>query len=517
MTVGLAVESSWLIVLLKVAAALLGLFLLAFGHLLPRFSGGLFWMSVSLLLSLSMLAKTSYLLAILAAILLLFAWLWLQDRLPRLTMALACLLPLPLFWFAYVYFSGSFSFRPRLALLGALLGAIAGALWPRTMVAPLASIMGISLLAWASPITLSFPRLAIPVLLACAFQLFDLHRKGRHGQPPPQPRRSVGEIRRDWQKWAMAVAGLWLLLALFAPSASVPDAVHKRRLTVLTAPTIEFSPARNFYLTGRARPLALLAPRRSFFNRFAVLFSGRAQGRAIDARRMVKSEDEIARIRRACQVTALAMAKVPALAHPGVNEREIQDAILATFRRHGAPTPSFEPIVGSGANATLPHYSRNDAVLQKGFVVIDIGCMDNGYAADMTRTFPIGGSCTPAQQKLLEVVAAAKDAAERILKPGVTMRQLNGAARTVIAKAGFGKYFIHGVGHCVGIDVHDPTPKVLATNMVVTLEPGIYIPAGAKVDPACWDLGVRIEDTYLLKKDGYEILTLPPSAKQVKK
>jgi Xaa-Pro aminopeptidase len=204
------------------------------------------------------------------------------------------------------------------------------------------------------------------------------------------------------------------------------------------------------------------------------------------------------------------MAQVPALARPGVSERQIQDAILDTFRRYGAPVPSFEPIVGSGANATLPHYSRNDGVLGRGFVVIDIGCMVSGYAADMTRTFPVGGVCSPAQRKLLDVVAVAKTAAERILKPGVTMRQLDDAARRVIDRAGFGKYFSHSVGHGVGIDVHDPTPDVLAADMVITLEPGIYIPKGASVDPAYWDLGVRVEDTYRVTADGYEILTLPP-------
>lgn len=282
-------------------------------------------------------------------------------------------------------------------------------------------------------------------------------------------------------------------------------------MATLTAPTFEFSPARNFYLSGRARPIALLGPRHSLLNRLFVLFMGHAQGQAIDRRRMVKGEDEIACMRHAGQVTALAMAEVPALAHPGVNEREILQTILAAFRRHGTPVPSFELIVGSGANATLPHYSRNTAVLRKGFVVVDIGCMNNGYAADMTRTFPIGGTCSLAQQKLLDVVNAAKAAAESILKPGVTMRQLNAAARQVIDQAGFGKYFIHGVGHGVGIDVHDPTSKMLAENMVITLEPGIYIPAGAKVDPAYWDLGVRIEDTYLVTAAGYEILTIRPS------
>jgi Xaa-Pro aminopeptidase len=508
---GLIVESSWLIVLLKTTAAILGLVLIARGHRLPRLSNGLFWLLPALGLSMFRLARISYLLAFLAALLLFYALLWLQNRLPRLTMALACLLPLPLLWLGAIYFSGSFNFRLRVALVGALLGAVAGALWPRAMLALLVPFMGIALLAWALPLTLTFPLLAVPVVLACAYQFIDLYRRRRHGQWITPPQRTAREVLCDWQKWTAALAGLWLLLALFAPSASAPDALHGRRLAILTAPTLEFSPARIFYLTGRARPLALLAPRRSIFNRLAVLLKGRAQGRAIDTQRMVKDEDEIPRMRRAGQITALAMAQVPPLVRPGVNENEIQEAILAAFRRYGAPVPSFEPLVGSGANATLPHYDRNNAVLQKGFVVVDIGCMFGGYAADMTRTFPVGGSCTPAQRKLLELVTAAKGAAERILKPGVTMRQLDDAAREVIKRAGFGEYFNHSVGHGVGINVHDPTPKMLAENMVITLEPGIYIPHGGAVDPAYRDLGVRIEDTYRVTADGFEILTVPPS------
>ena len=508
MAVGLAVESFWLFGLFRIAAVMLGIFLLARGHRLPRFTGGLFWLLVSLAIASSRLARASYLLATLAGLLALYGWLWLQDRLPRVTMALAGVLPLPLLWSAYIYFSGSFDFRPRVALLGAFLGLVAGALWPRAMLAPLACAMGVALLAWALPVTLSFPVLAAPALLACALQFYDLFRR-RSGQEGRAPRRPAGDILRDWRRWAAAVAGTWLLLALFAPFGSAPDPAHSQRLMALKAPMISFSPARNFYLAGRARPLALLAPRRSFRERFALLVTGRAQGKAIDARRMVKDEAEIARMRRAGQVTALAMAQVPALARPGANERQIQEAVLAAFRSHGAPVPSFEPIVGSGANATLPHYSRNDAVLRQGFVVVDIGCMVEGYASDMTRTFPVGGACTPAQQKLLDVVAAAKAAAERILKPGVTMRQLNDAARAVIDRAGFGDYWLHGISHGVGIDVHDPTPDVLAANMVITLEPGVYIPRGAKADPAFWDLGVRIEDTYRVTTDGYEVLTLP--------
>ncbi len=117
------------------------------------------------------------------------------------------------------------------------------------MVAPLACAMGVPLLAWALPIPLSFPALATPTLLACAIQFYDLYRRrsGRAGRLPQ--RRSAGETR-DWRQWAVAVAGLGPLLALFSPFGSPPDAAHRRRLTVLTAPTLSFSPARNFYLTG---------------------------------------------------------------------------------------------------------------------------------------------------------------------------------------------------------------------------------------------------------------------------
>ena len=142
MAAGLATESSWIFTLLKAAAALLGFFLLARGHHLPRFTGGLFWLLASMGLALSRLAGTSYLLATLAGLLLFYGFLWLQERLPRLTMALAGLLPLPLLWFTYIYFSGSFAFRPRVALLGACIGLVAGALWPRAMLAPLASAHG---------------------------------------------------------------------------------------------------------------------------------------------------------------------------------------------------------------------------------------------------------------------------------------------------------------------------------------------------------------------------------------
>jgi Xaa-Pro aminopeptidase len=507
MAVGLQAESSWILIVIKAAAGLLALCLLVFGQRRPRFSGGLLWLAAALGTAYALLAGRSYLLAVLAALAALFVLLWLQERLPRLAMAVAGLLPFPLLWFGFILHAGSFHFRPLVALLGALAGALCGAVWPWAMAAPLAAMLAAALLALAAPFAIPFPWLAALALLACALQFLDLARR-RHGPAAAGAgKRPLAAIAREWRRWATAVAASWLLLALLVPAASSSDPIHRRRMAALNAPMLGVSPGRNYYLTGQARPLALLAPRPSLLNRPLLLVAGRSQERAVDGLRLVKDAGEISRVRRACRVVALAMEEVPALARPGVSEREIESRILKAFREHGAPRPSFAPIVASGANAVRPHYDRNGSVLAQGFLVVDIGCMVDGYASDMTRTFPIGGLCTPAQAKVLDAVIAAKTAAERLLRPGVTVRRLNQAARREIERAGFAAYWLHGISHGVGIDVHDPTPETLRPGMVITIEPGVYIPAGARIDRAYWDLGARVEDTYLITAEGFEILT----------
>jgi Xaa-Pro dipeptidase len=148
--------------------------------------------------------------------------------------------------------------------------------------------------------------------------------------------------------------------------------------------------------------------------------------------------------------------------------------------------------------------------MTEGLVVIDIGCSVDGYASDMTRTFPVAGAATVQQQEIIDVVNAAGDAARAALRAGVTMRELDRAARTVIEDAGFGPFFLHGLGHHVGLDVHDPHVSTLEPDMVITIEPGIYISSGADIDPAYWDLGARIEDSYIVTEDGYEEITSYP-------
>jgi Xaa-Pro aminopeptidase len=125
----------------------------------------------------------------------------------------------------------------------------------------------------------------------------------------------------------------------------------------------------------------------------------------------------------------------------------------------------------------------------------------------MTRTFAVAGEFTAAERRLVDIVIAAGDSARAHLRAGARMRDLHARAKEVISAAGFKSFFTHFVGHHVGLNVHDPSSDTLAAGMVITIEPGIYIPAGAPVDSAYWNLGVRIEDTYIVTEDGYEEIT----------
>jgi len=270
------------------------------------------------------------------------------------------------------------------------------------------------------------------------------------------------------------------------------------------------SPGDNLYLSGRSTPVAILAPEPGFLSRLSLPLTGRSVSQAIHELRAVKEPDELAKMRRAAAITSQAFVDIEPLIRPGRNESEIDKAIIDSFRRQGATGIAFHSVVGSGGNATLPHYDKNDAVMQDGFVVIDIGCSVDGYASDMARTFPVAGTMNLQQRELVDTVNSAGDAARSLLRAGATMGELDRAARQVIEEAGFGPFFLHGLGHHVGLDVHDPDANVLEAGMVITIEPGIYISEGSDVDPAYWNLGLRIEDSYIVTEDGFEEITSFP-------
>jgi Xaa-Pro aminopeptidase len=217
--------------------------------------------------------------------------------------------------------------------------------------------------------------------------------------------------------------------------------------------------------------------------------------------RRVKSAAEVSAIERAGAVTARALERVLAAVRPGRSENEIEAEIAHVYRSAGA-THAFDPIVACGRNATVLHYHANAAALDAGaLVLVDTGARLGGYCADVTRTFPVDGRFTPRQREVYELVLEAQRAAVAACRPGATLSDVHGAAWDVLDRGGLGAAFVHGTGHHLGLDVHDPgdVHAPLEPGAVVTIEPGAYLPDEA--------LGVRIEDDVVIERGGARILT----------
>jgi len=217
--------------------------------------------------------------------------------------------------------------------------------------------------------------------------------------------------------------------------------------------------------------------------------------------RLVKSNAEVKQIQSAIKATHNGLSKLMAKLKPGVGERELHNALVGGFAEAGSIRNAFDPIVGSGHNATVLHYKENTGVCNDGdLVVVDSGAEINGYASDITRTFPVSGKYTKEQAKLYNLVLKAQQAAIKAIKPGATMAQVDEASRKVIRDAGYGDQYLHGVGHHLGLETHDPSPEVkLKAGMVVTIEPGIYLQDES--------IGIRIEDDILVTDKGYSNLS----------
>ena len=241
--------------------------------------------------------------------------------------------------------------------------------------------------------------------------------------------------------------------------------------------------------------------------------------------RAVKSPSEIALMRKAVEASVDAHLAAMKAVKPGVWEYEIAALMKYEFERRGCEWPSYPPIVGSGFFSTVLHYDADDRQMQDGDVVVmDVAGSYSGYASDITRTLPVNGHFTPRQREIYEIVLGAQNAALAAARPGVFMGQgknsLQKIAHDYVDSHGkdlngkpLGQYFIHALGHSVGLNVHDPVDydSTLEPGMVVTLEPGIYIPDEK--------LGVRIEDMILVTPDGAELLTrrLPRGPDEIEK
>ena len=229
--------------------------------------------------------------------------------------------------------------------------------------------------------------------------------------------------------------------------------------------------------------------------------------------RSVKSKSEQACIRQACEITRIGFDDVLATMKPGASEFDVQETLEHAYRSNGSRGPAYNTIVGSGFNGTVLHYGANNQDLRKGdLVVIDSGANYRGYAADVTRTYPVGGKFSKRAREIYSIVLKALEASTKVAKAGRTFSQIDAAARKVITKAGYADRFIHGIGHHLGLEVHDATPDgPLKAGAVITIEPGIYIPEE--------NIGVRIEDDILITNDTPVVLTkrIPKSIAAIEK
>jgi len=260
--------------------------------------------------------------------------------------------------------------------------------------------------------------------------------------------------------------------------------------------------------------------------------------------RVIKSPEELEIMQRAADIAAEAHVEAMKAVRPGMREYEVEALIEQIFRRHGAAAPAYTSIVGAGANATVLHYINNDGELRDGeLVLIDAGAEYKGYASDITRTFPINGRYAKAQREIYDLVLKAQMSCVDMVRPGVTHEQLKqhsievltegmvelgllqGKPEQLIKDKKYEKFYMHGLGHMLGIDVHDvgryyfgKESRALEPGVVMTIEPGIYVAPDTKDVPEQYlGIGVRIEDDVLCTNNGPRVLTskVPKQAEEI--
>jgi Xaa-Pro aminopeptidase len=241
----------------------------------------------------------------------------------------------------------------------------------------------------------------------------------------------------------------------------------------------------------------------------------------IGSLRVIKTPEEMVLMRKTVSISAIAHAEVMKAIRPGVSEAELQGLQEYVHKKLGAEYVGYPSIVGGGANGCILHYEENARTnVGNDLVLMDIGAEYHGYSADVTRTVPATGKFTPEQKAIYDLVYEAQEAIFPLCHEGTPFSALNEKATEVLAtglirlglikdRSGVSKYYPHGCSHYLGLDVHDAGPygQPLKENMVITVEPGIYIPAGSPCDKKWWDIGVRIEDDVRIGKDKYDLLS----------
>ncbi|RKD84760.1 Xaa-Pro aminopeptidase [Kushneria marisflavi] len=249
--------------------------------------------------------------------------------------------------------------------------------------------------------------------------------------------------------------------------------------------------------------------------------------------RLIKSDEELALMRQAGEITARAHVKAMQAVRPGMFEYQLQATLEYAFVMAGARAPAYATIVGSGANGCILHYTENDAAMASGdLVLVDAGAEYALYAGDITRTFPVSGRFSEPQRQLYEIVLGAQQRALRAVRPGATIKGIHegvvrdlsaglvalglveGPVETVVEQGHYKRFYLHGTSHWLGLDVHDVgayqvsgESRVLSPGMVLTVEPGLYIPDDLDIAEQWRGIGIRIEDNVAVTAQGCEVLT----------
>jgi Xaa-Pro aminopeptidase len=237
--------------------------------------------------------------------------------------------------------------------------------------------------------------------------------------------------------------------------------------------------------------------------------------------REIKTEQEMALLRKAVEISCVGQQEVMKAVRADMSEREVQGLHEFVHKKYGAETVGYPSIVGAGNNGCVLHYEENNKQhIDNGLLLMDVGAEYHGYTADVTRTVPANGKFSPEQKAIYDIVYAAQEEAFRLCRDGTTWDELNKRAREVVAegliklgiitkKDDTYKYYPHGLGHHIGLDVHDRgTYGKIKKGMVITIEPGIYIPDDSPCDKKWWGIAVRIEDDLHIREKDYELLSI---------
>jgi Xaa-Pro aminopeptidase len=249
-------------------------------------------------------------------------------------------------------------------------------------------------------------------------------------------------------------------------------------------------------------------------------FEGRSYREMTAKLREIKTPEEMTLIRKAVEISCQGQNEVMKAVHPGMSELEIQGLHEFVHKKYGAENVGYGSIIGAGENGCTLHYEENSKTkVGNGMILMDVGAEYHGYTADVTRTVPASGKFSAEEKIIYQLVYDAQEAAFKTLKDGSKWADAEKAARDVITtglinlgiakdKAEANKYYPHGLGHHIGMDVHDRgTYTSIKKDMVITIEPGIYIPSSSNCDKKWWGIAVRIEDDARITEDGYELLS----------